>query len=199
MKHYSVVFSENLDLTLSNVLTDFQFPWKDQPAPSTEFRAVWNEEWMKFQFSVDDHDIVLNSSSDRNEAVLGSDRVELFFASSADLEQPYFGAEMDPRGWVYDYLATSYRQFDDSWVFPHLELSGRTYEDGYSVEGKFSLSMLRDLGCLADGRMITGVYRAEFSHSESGVEENWISWVDPETETPDFHVPSSFGIFDFIR
>lgn len=62
-------------------------------------------------------------------------------------------------------------------------------------------------------RIRCGLYRAEFSHDRSGkpVEqretihnrgrrldgpppiEEWISWVDPKTPEPDFHVPSSFG------
>lgn len=199
MKYFSVLFSEQLDLSDSNTLTDFSFPWLNKPVPRTGFRAVWNEGWMKFRFDVEDADIVLDASGDRNEAVLGSDRVELFFASIADLTEPYFGVEMDPRGWVYDYTATTYRQIKDDWKFPELELSGEIRDDGYSVEGAFSLAVLRDLGCLIDGRMVTGVYRAEFSHSDRGVEQNWISWVDPGTEAPDFHVPSSFGMFEFLR
>lgn len=200
MKQFSVLYSEDLDLDRSNVLTDFCFPWLDADAPRTEFRAVWNEEWLKFHFDVDDSDIVLGESGDRNTAVLGSDRVELFFASSSDLTMPYFGAEMDPRGWVYDYKATTYRQIDDSWSFPEFEFEGDIRPDGYSVTGTFSVAVLRDLECLkGDGQMTAGVFRAEFSQGNGEVIENWVSWIDPGTETPDFHVPSSFGGFEFVR
>ena len=64
-----------------------------------------------------------------------------------------------------------------------------------------------------------GLYRAEFSHDRSGrpvvqkeslhnlgrkVEgpppiEEWISWVDPKTKEPDFHVPASLGWLEFTK
>ena len=44
-----------------------------------------------------------------------------------------------------------------------------------------------------------GLFRAEFSHGDgnSPVIEDWIAWVDPGGETPDFHVPSAFGVLEF--
>jgi hypothetical protein len=42
-----------------------------------------------------------------------------------------------------------------------------------------------------------GVYRAEFSRKPRGdVHFGWMSWVDPQTPKPDFHVASSFGVFE---
>jgi hypothetical protein len=44
-----------------------------------------------------------------------------------------------------------------------------------------------------------GVYRAEFSHLPSGgVHFGWLSWLQPITEKPDFHVPSSFGVWELL-
>ena len=43
-------------------------------------------------------------------------------------------------------------------------------------------------------RLLFGLYRAEFSRKADGaVDEAWISWKQPDSETPDFHIPSSFG------
>ena len=59
--------------------------------------------------------------------------------------------------------------------------------------------MMKDHGLLSGDKIIAGVYRAEFSMSDDGVQENWISWVDPGTEKPDFHVASSFGEFVLVQ
>lgn len=195
MKTYLVRRSASLDPSEGEPLEDFQFPWLDRPAPRTEFRAVWDGETFAFRFEVEDDDLVLDSSDDPDEAVLGSDRVELFFATSPDLSTPYYGAEMDPRGGVYDYLARYHRQFDDTWKFPGLEFRGELLEGGYEVSGRIPASVLRELGCLRGETITAGVYRAEFSHGPDGVVQNWISWIHPGTETPDFHVPGSFGTF----
>src|SRR6056297_704820 len=98
MKFYEVCFSGGLDLSKGNQLTDFIFPWRDEPCPATRFRAVRNAQVFAFQFSVEDDDLVLPENEDPGRGASGSDRVELFFASSADLKSPYYGAEMDPTG-----------------------------------------------------------------------------------------------------
>lgn len=179
-------------------LADFRFPWLERPCPRTEFRAVHDGERLRFRFDVDDADLVLGDSADPGRAALGSDRVELFFAADAALELPYYGAEMDPAARVYDYRARYHRQFDDAWRFESLEFRSEVRTGGYAVEGSFALAELEALGCLRDGEMVAGVYRAEFSHAPGGrIAEDWISWIDPGTDTPDFHVPSSFGRFVF--
>lgn len=197
MKTYPVHYSPHLDPAEGELLEDFTFPWLDRPCPRTSFRAVWNDSHLGFRFEVEDDDLVLDESDDPDQAALGSDRVELFFASSADLLSPYYGAEMEPRGGVYDYEARFHRKINGEWTFPGLEFSGEILEGGYAVAGSFSLDVLRGLGCLKESEMIAGVYRAEFSHGSNGIIQNWISWVDPKREKPDFHVPSSFGRFLF--
>ena len=198
MKTYPVHYSADLDLESASVLEDFCFPWLDLPCPWTSFRAVWNHEVLRFRFEVEDDDLVLDETGEPHAAALGSDRVELFFATSADLSTPYYGAEMEPRGSVYDYKALYHRQFDDSWKFDGLTFAGEILEGGYLLEGSIPLEELRELGCLKGNEMIAGVYRAEFSNGPAGVVQNWISWIDPQVEIPDFHVPSSFGKFAFL-
>src|SRR5690606_22618001 len=97
------------------------------------------------------------------------------------------------------YLARYHRQFDDRWSFPGLEFAGELLEGGYRVDGQIPIGVLEELGCLSGDRMHAGIYRAEFSHGPDGVVQDWISWIHPGTETPDFHVPGSFGIFQFQR
>ena len=125
----------------------------------------------------------------------GEDRVELFFAG-APVDRPgedgmerYYAIEVDPKGRVHDYSIAYYRQFDGDWSLAGLETKAALTDDGYSVEGKIPLKTLQELHLLRDGLMRTGVFRAEFSPS-SGTEPRmeWISWVNPNTPQPDFHV-----------
>ena len=83
------------------VLRDFRFPWEMRPAPATEFRALHDGTQVHFRFDCDDMDLVL-AAGDARERVLGSDRVELFFAADARLD-PYHCFEMEPRGGVLAY------------------------------------------------------------------------------------------------
>ncbi len=181
-------------------LTDFSFPWLEREAPETLFRALHSKERFHFRFEVVDEDLVLDEKAEGAERVLGSDRVELFFACDADLTR-YHCAEMDPRGIVYEYLARHYREFDTGWRWPGLEVEGRLREGGYEVEGSIALAVFKELGIegAAEGWLRAGAYRAEFSHGEEGeVVQDWISWVDPATPEADFHVPASFGLFRLV-
>lgn len=203
-KIYRVVRSGNGDdvWESSVVLTDFGFPWHDWKAPATEFRARWTEadQRLHFRFDVDDDDIVLGEGADAKAQVIGSDRVELFFAADTELAR-YYCLEMDPRGVVLDYAAKFHRQMDWDWSIEDLELDTEMRDGGYSVEGSISTEELARLGCVHEGEnggreLIAGAYRAEFHRDDEGrVIQDWISWVDPKVPTPDFHIPSSFGRF----
>lgn len=93
---------------------------------------------------------------------------------------------------------------------------------GYVVEGRIPLNTLVEMGFprLVPGvKILCGLYRAEFSHDRSGKPavqhesihhpgrkldgplpiEEWISWVDPRTPEPDFHVPSSLGWLEIVE
>ena len=63
------------------------------------------------------------------------------------------------------------------------------------------MASLQDLNLIHDNVMRAGVYRAEFSlPAEDGeLVQEWISWIDPKTEAPDYHVDSSFGEFRFLQ
>lgn len=181
-------------------LTDFAFPWETTPAAPTEFRALWSSERLYFRFDCRDDDLVLGQGATEKERVLGSDRVEIFLAPDLGL-QPYFCLEMAPSGDSYVYRARTYRQFDDAFAIAGLEVRSEILDERsrYRVEGSVPLAALRELGVLkADAReFFAGVYRAEFARkADGGVHFGWMSWVDPQTLKPDFHVPSSFGVFE---
>lgn len=211
-KTYHVRYLPNAAITLDGtdnepawqeacLLDDFSFPWKDTPTPRTEFRAVCDDTFLYTAFRVHDEDIVVVDDFQDKLDVVKEDRVEIFFARDAELKQ-YFCVEIDPRGHVLDYSASHYRQFDRGWNCPGLRTAGSSRKDGYVVEAAIPLATLAALGLPPlDGNdgILTGVFRAEFSHGEAGETiENWISWVDPNVPTPDFHVPGAFGRFRSI-
>ncbi len=179
----------------------FIFPWREAEAPATEFRALADDHKLYFAFRVRDDDIVLAPNYRGKGDVVAEDRVELFFAVDDELAA-YYCLEMDPLGRTLDYKAARYRKFDFAWEFPGLDVAASRTDRGYVVEGALPLASFEKLGFppLASGRpWRVGVFRAEFSHgSGEAPVEHWISWIDPKTPKPDFHVPAALGRFRLV-
>jgi hypothetical protein len=207
----------------SNAMVEkgFVFPWKQAVAPPTEFRALCDEANLYFTFRIRDDDIVtLERLRDEQEAVF-EDRVEMYFGLDNEMKD-YFCLEVDSKGRVFDYRGSYYRQLEPSWKCEGLETKATALPHGYEVEGRIPVKTFVALGfpALRPGVKIRcGLYRAEFSHDRSGraVEqppsihnmglrmegpppiEEWLSWVDPKTKEPDFHVPSSMGWMEIVK
>ena len=206
----------------ANVEKRFSFPWNSKtPAPATEFRAMCDDAWLYVTFRAEDADIVLlDKLRDKEDAVF-EDRVEMIFSRDRGLKD-YRCLEIDSRGRVFDYRAAFYRRFDSTWSWPGIEAAGSTFKGGYVVELRIPAHSFETLGLgrLRPGaRVLWGLYRAEFSHDRSGrrvvqretlhnrgrkVEgppplEDWMSWIDPKTPEPDFHVPSSLGWLEIVE
>lgn len=181
------------------MLNDFTFAWESRATPQTEFRALWDDERLHFRFDCVDDDLVLPDGSTAKDRVLGSDRVEIFFAPDLSLK-PYYCLEMSPRGDVLAYKAEFYRQMDWNWQCDGLQLDAHIEGNRYSVTGCLPLDTLRDLNALKpdSSEVIAGIYRAEFHRKPDGtIHSGWMPWVNPHTERPDFHVPASFGVLEF--
>jgi hypothetical protein len=212
--------ADSPDWLKARVERRFTFPWKRAAAPATEFRALCDDRHFYFAFRVHDDDIVVLDKLRDKQDVVFEDRVEMFF-SRDDQMRDYYCVEIDPRGRAYDYRGSFYRRFDPAWSWPGLETKASPLERGYVVEGRFTLDGFEALGFprLRPGVKIRcGLYRAEFSHDRSGRPvvqretihnrgrkldgppplEEWISWVDPRTAEPDFHVPSSLGWLEIV-
>ena len=191
MSSYHVRHISGADFSEADLLDDFTFPWIDRAPPKTEFRALHDSENFHFQFEVDDNDLVLGETID-------SDRVEIFIAQDSNLN-PYYGFEMDPKGGILDYRCEFHRQFDFDWTLTDWTTEAEIFDGGYRVTGKVPIKVLKALECLrADGKMMAGAYRGEFSHGDNGeVIQDWMSWIDPKTPEPDFHIPETFGEFVF--
>ncbi len=182
---------------------ELAFPWDEKEAPATEFKGFVDDENFYFSFVVEDPEVVVEEEWNGEKTVDNEDRVEIFFAPGnvekpVDYELPtYYAIEVDPNGRVHDYSAIYYRHLDSTFTMEGLETAGEITDTGYSVEGSIPLATLENLGLMNDGMMSAGVFRAEFSKDDEGeLIQEWISWVDPKTDIPDFHVNSAFGVFE---
>lgn len=185
----------------ATLLTDFVYPWEKSTAPATLFQALYDQDFFYFRFTTEDDDIYAPGDPYDKLGVLPSDRVEIFFKSQSAMD-PYYCLEMDPRGRVLDYIARYYRVTDFKWEWPepHLEVTASIQDAGYIVEGKISLSSLRELGILSpEGRMEAGLFRGDAYHPDKqNTDIKWISWIRPDSPKPDFHIPSAFGILKLV-
>ncbi|HFF1653273.1 TPA: carbohydrate-binding family 9-like protein [Providencia rettgeri] len=185
----------------AEVLTDFIYPWEKETPPKTDFRALWSDDALYFRFIADDKDIQLGDNADKDQAVLDSDRVELFFATSPELK-PYYTAEMDPKGRTFDAKANYYREIDPSWNWETLQTVGEMTPNGYVLTGKIDLDEFTRLNLWQDKdkqTLMCAILRGEFSAGEEKQVRKWISWIKPDSVKPDFHIPSAFGTCKFVK
>lgn len=208
MKEYQVVllnekqkkgtdFSVLSSWEKANCLTDFSSPWKNDPISKIEFRALWDLENFYFKFVVFDRDIYIDQKDDTVESIGNSDRVELFFRTDDSLN-PYYCLEMDTSARIMDFEAKPNKDFDFNWKWPkeHIKVQSSKDANSFTVEGQISIASLEELNLIRNNTIETGVYRAKFSIDENkNYQPTWISWVDPNTPEPNFHIASSFGKF----
>ena len=179
-------------------LTAFIYPWEKETPPYTSFKALHSKDWLYCLYKVkDDHINVFVKTNEKSD-VLYSDRVEIFFRKNAQMS-PYYGLEIDPHARVYDYQAEYQRDFMPTWSWPAGELLVKANKatDGYTVEIAISKKSLRQLELLKEKRIEAGLYRGDcIQITEDNSKIKWISWVRPNSSTPNFHIPSSFGVLE---
>jgi len=181
----------------ANCLTDFCSAWKSDSFSKIEFRAFWDLENLFFKFRVFDTHIYLDQKDDSFDSIRNSDRVELFLRTNESLD-PYYCLEMDTAGRLMDFRARPNKEFDFEWKWPKTDFEIKTSKDeiSFTVEGQISIKSLKELNLIHNNTIEAGVFRAKFLENEKRqYEPTWISWVNPDTETPNFHIASSFGKF----
>jgi hypothetical protein len=180
----------------ASVLTSFIFPWNSDAPPNLLFRALHDSRHLYFRFDVIDSSIIVSKESRDKMVVLNSDRVEIFFRSDEDMKF-YYGLEMDPEGRVLDYKAEYYRKFDYSWKWKGITVRSDYTVNGYRVWGCIPLKSLEKMNLLKNNSLQVGLFRGKCIQDPGGeISFKWISWAKPESETPDFHIPSAFGRLD---
>lgn len=178
-------------------LADFVYPWEPgKPVASLKFKAMHDIRWLYWRFEVSDEEIkVYVDKNEKGEVVYG-DRVEIFLTADEALSS-YYCLEIDPLARVFDYHASYYRKFSSDWKWPagHLHVHAQRSDNDYYVTGMISLESLETLGLLKDGMLHCGLYYGKCMEIDLENEMmKWISWIDPKTLNPDFHIPSSFGM-----
>jgi len=180
-------------------LTDFTYPWEKEKVPFTSFKALHNDKWLFCLFQVKDSDINVYVDKNQKSDVLYSDRVELFLRKDPDMT-PYFGLEIDPHARVYDYEAYYKGKHNAEWTWPtgHFIVKANINMDGYTVEFALSKESLKQLGLLNGKKLEAGLFRGNCIEiiKDSNSNIKWISWMKPDSSTPNFHIPSSFGILE---
>lgn len=178
------------------VLNDFSSPWHFESVEDIEFRALYDEDTLFVSFKVSDSHLHIDSTDDSKKSVDNSDRVELFLRSDKHLD-PYYCLEIDPLARVQDFRARPNRQFDFSWNWPKeaIDIKSHITETHFFVELALRMAFLKEFNLIQkDGSIEAGIFRAKYNQQQNGeFEPTWITWVDPQTDAPEFHTASSFG------
>lgn len=180
------------------MLKDFLLPWKDDKPPLTIFRALYDTSNLYILFQAMDHNMVIKDSISNEIDIAKEDRVEIFISKNKTMDE-YFCIEIDPLGRVLDYRASYYRKFDDQWCIDGILVGSKIYPESYKVEVSIPLKSIAKMGVDISADFYVGLFRADLENAVSGLKENWLSWVDPKTPKPDFHVPEALGLFHFAK
>jgi hypothetical protein len=181
------------------VLNDFCSPWDIEKRSKITFKALWDQEKFFFNFTVFDSEIHIEKKDNSFESIGNSDRVELFFRSNSSMF-PYYCLEIDTDARIMDFKAHPNKNFDFNWNWPKNDIIVKSSlnEDSFTIEGSISIQSLKNLNLIKNNKMETGIFRAKYFLNKTGCfEPIWITWVDPKTETPNFHIASSFGTLLF--
>lgn len=199
IKHKQLAITGKGDHSLWNKadkLLDFCSPWDSEKIKPIEFKSLCDTETLFFCFKVEEADVHIDTTDNTIRSINESDRVELFFRIDKSLN-PYYCLEIDPASRIMDFKAYPNKQFDFNWNWPSDDIKVKSAMEStcFTVEIAVSLASLTKLGLLKGGKIETGIYRAKYNKQNDGsYEPTWITWVNPNTESPNFHTPSSFGI-----
>ena len=183
------------------ILTDFCSPWDAEKPLKIEFKALWDNVNLFFCFTVFDSEVHVDKKDDSIDSIGNSDRVELFFRPDASLN-PYYCLEIDPSPRVMDFIAYPDRNFNFDWNWPKEDLVVKSFikDSSFTVEGAISIESLKRFDLIKDNKIETGIFRAKYAKKDGvNYEPTWISWVNPNTETPNFHTPTSFGELNLMH
>ena len=179
------------------ILDNFVSPWNTDKKSEIIFKALWDRENLFFNFTVFDTEIHIEKKDDSVESIGNSDRVELFFRPDDSLN-PYYCLEIDTCSRIMDFIANPNSNFDFNWDWPqnNLKVKSSINADSFIVEGSISIKSLKRFNLINNNIIETGVFRAKYKKTQNKTfEPTWITWVNPNTETPNFHISSSFGRF----
>lgn len=212
MKNYNVNCIEKDTLILTGkgddslwqkaeLLTDFVSPWDIKKPKKIEFKAMWDTENLFFCFTVYDNVIHIDKTDNSFESIGNSDRVELFFRINASLN-PYYCLEIDPTPRIMDFKAYPNKNFNFEWNWPinDINVKSQINSNNFTVEIAITIKSLKNLNIIKENKIEIGIFRAKYNKLENSIfEPTWISWVNPNTKNPNFHIPASFGVLNLME
>ena len=204
---YEVEFAQNFDtnnlMSEENwegvkAVSDFCLPWSKAYPQTTKFKATFDDRNLYMVFYAIDSSLVIEDTISKELDIAQEDRVEVYFSQKESLKE-YYCFEIDPMGRILDYRAKFYRKFNDKWDAKSLKVESAITEYGYNVMLLVPLEEVEKMGIDVSRSFSFGIFRADFRKVENKIEENWVSWVDPQSENPDFHSPKAFGLMNLSR
>lgn len=184
----------------AEIINDFISPWDATKLGKIELRALWDLDNIYFCFIVYDANVYIDAKDDSIDSINSSDRVEIFFRTDVALN-PYYCLEIDPTPRIMDFIAYPNKKFDFDWNWPENDLIVKSVikENYFVVELAITIQSLKKFNLIKNNTIEAGLYRAKYKKQENKqFEPTWISWVNPNTVTPNFHVASSFGILNLV-
>lgn len=197
----SLIINGKTDADLWNQaedLSNFQSPWDAEEIAEIQFKALYDDVNLYFSFKVFDSNVHIVSKDNSTDSINNSDRVELFFRADSAMT-PYYCLEIDPTPRIMDFKALPHKVFDFDWNWPAGDIEAKSTREAsyFVVEGAISLQSLKELNLLKNGKIETGIFRAKYNKTENNsFEPTWITWVNPNTEEPNFHIATSFGLLE---
>lgn len=169
----------------------FTDPW-DTLTDNTVAKVIATEKQLCFRFDVQDTSYVVFEKTTEEMDVASEDRVEVFFSPYPEIGAKYYCTEIDPLGRCLDYSCIFEKQMDYDWAFSTQKIYSRMSEESYTVIVCFDKEEIASL--IGESPQYIGLFRAEY---HNGLPINWYSVAVPDSEVPDFHIPSAFFPLEF--
>ena len=180
----------------AKILDDFLLPWDDKIPQQTKFRALYDRNNLYILFQAEDLNLIIKDTITKELDITEEDRLELYFSKDITMED-YYCLEIDPLGRILDYQASFYRNFNNHWNINRIQIAGNIFKEAYQLEIAIPVNCINEMGIDISEDFYIGLFRADLEDSSSVIKENWISWRDPQSPEPDYHIPEALGLIRF--
>ncbi len=177
--------------------------WSGKNAPSYRHfysELLWSTKFLYVRFVANQKEpLVVSENPNLHSKTMGlweRDVCEIFIAPEISNYQRYFEFEIAPNGEWLDLEITK---------TPSERLTNWIYESKMSVATIFRDDMLImamkipwkafDITPKAGDRWMGNIFRCV----GNGKNRGYMAWSPTKTQTPNFHVPEKFGIFEFVK
>lgn len=194
-------FENDVWLACEQVLLDKYWSGIEAPPERTgAARLLWTETALYVRFDCEQGEpfVISNQPDTTKEAerLWERDVCEIFVASNPDQPEKYFEFEVAPTGEWLDYAIHQLADRRETDI---------TYNSGIKTAAKIganNLIVIFSVGWQAFGKKPQAgeKWRGNlFRCVGAGETRGYLAWQPTLTEKPNFHVPSVFGVFEFVK